>query len=381
MDEPKLGEIINQGGFGKIHYIDENIVVKKCSKSSFGISNLMEICIMNSLNHDNINSCKDFLCTERYIFLYQDKAISDLNQYIMNFKVGKIQIKKWAYQICKGVNFLHQNQIIHADIKTDNFLIFEDLSIRITDFTFSVKIWEQKYKYDRDACTITHRPIEALLKSNWDKSLDIWSLGCALFEIYYGILLFPQQENNSDIIMASINCILDWGFDGPNKESVEFPYYSVYYKKPCIPESFYDEDNALFNDMIKNMLYVDPDKRINISQVLDHPYFDEIREKEPIVINTDYEKKTFGLHLFKVARLFSVKTENLPNGEHIKSLSIKIYKKVFKELDIEEKELIDSCIYISSKIINSMVPSFIEDYNNFIITESKICNLTKCKFL
>jgi len=381
MEEPQLGKIINQGGFGKIHYIDEETIVKKCLNNSYGIANLMEISIMNSFDHKNINICKDFLCTEKCTFLYQEKAICDVNQYITNYIVDKQQIKKWAYDICKGVNFLHQKQIIHADIKTDNFLVFNDLSIKITDFTFSVKIWNPKYKYNHDVCTITHRPIEALLKSSWDKSLDIWSLGCALFEMYYNSLLFPSQNNDSDIIMASINSILDWGFDGPNKESIPIPYNSVIYKKPFIPETFYDEDNDIFNDMIKNMLYVDPKKRINISQVLDHRYFDDIREIEPIYIGPDTIDNKLGLQFFKIARLISIKTENLTNGDSIKDLSVKIFKKVFKLVEMDDKELINSCIYISCKIVNSRVPPFVEDYNKILNSELKICNLTKCNFL
>lgn len=376
MEEPKLKKLINQGSFGKIYDYDDCTVIKKCNNNTFGINNLMEICIMNSFNHENINTCKDILCTEKYSYLYQEKAICDLSQYLLNNKVNKDQIKKWAYEICKGIFFLHKNNIVHADIKTDNFLIFEDFSIKITDFTFSIKLWDEDCCYNHNVCTITHRPIECLLGYSWNKSLDIWSLGCALFELYYNILLFPCQNNDKNIFKSSINSILDWVFDGHNEEIVNIPYYSVNYKKPNIPKDFYDKENELFNDLIKNMLFINPDKRINIQNILLHPYFNQ---NFTIPIQTKKENK-FNLSIYKFARLITLKTEKLKNSKHIKNLSINIFNKVFNLLELSIEDLIETCIYISHKIIN-LDTYKVDNYEKCIINEIKICNLTKCNFL
>lgn len=73
MEEPFLGPEINKGGFGKIYLISENEVVKKCNKDEYGINNLMEICIMNSYHHENINFANKILCTENYVYIYQKK--------------------------------------------------------------------------------------------------------------------------------------------------------------------------------------------------------------------------------------------------------------------------------------------------------------------
>lgn len=94
------------------------------------------------------------------------------------------------------MHFIHKCNIIHRDIKPSNILITENLEVKIADFGLSrsFKAFEtEKYgKYRRpmsSSCfTRVYRPPEAILaKSDYDQNVDIWSMGCALYELYHKV--------------------------------------------------------------------------------------------------------------------------------------------------------------------------------------------------
>ncbi len=88
-----------------------------------------------------------------------------------------------AEDMCKGLQELHQNGIIHRDIKTDNFLIDTQGNVKIADM--GKAFFEDEGAHD----TTTFAPIRPPgLKAvtEWDKKADIYQLGVALFQVYSG---------------------------------------------------------------------------------------------------------------------------------------------------------------------------------------------------
>ena len=163
----------------------------------------------------------------------------------------------------------------------------------------------------RVAITMTYRPPEisenrATLKS------DIWALGCTFFEIYYGYEYFNYS-----------------------KEKKFFHLKNSFENK---------EENALFNDLIKNMIQTDENRRFSIKNIKNHSYF--LKEKFPTkfvkkevmdrVKFINILKSNFPLYNIKAQtdeKIFLSKIENfscIPIHKNYKKIENKICQGDFK---------------------------------------------------
>ena len=212
-----LEKKIAQGGYGSVYSCKINnknveFAVKCIDTNITGVPCLMEASIMTTLDHPYINKAIHVYAEPKKMYIIQEIAYSDLKSFcVANRNISKKQYIIWFNMLLQSVNILHKNDIIHGDIKANNVLIYSDNNIRITDFTLStMNTWERK----RSLFTVTHRPYECWNKKS-DKKSDIWALGCTFYEILTGHSLFYAQKKES-----SINAILYWARNGPNKEDI-----------------------------------------------------------------------------------------------------------------------------------------------------------------
>jgi mitogen-activated protein kinase 15 len=103
------------------------------------------------------------------------------------------------HQICKGIKYLHSAEIIHRDLKPSNILINSDCHLKICDFGLARSLSQENQNQDlvmtEEVATRWYRAPEVLLGSqNYDKSADIWSIGCILAEILIGKPIFPGNS-------------------------------------------------------------------------------------------------------------------------------------------------------------------------------------------
>ncbi|KDB22641.1 CMGC/DYRK/PRP4 protein kinase [Trichophyton interdigitale MR816] len=104
-------------------------------------------------------------------------------------------IRAYAQQMFLGLSLLRKCNILHADIKPDNLLVNENRNIlKICDLGSASLASENEitpYLVSR-----FYRAPEIILGIPYDHSLDVWSIGCTLFELYSGKILFTGRNNN-----------------------------------------------------------------------------------------------------------------------------------------------------------------------------------------
>lgn len=113
-------------------------------------------------------------------------------------------IRAYSQQLFMGLSLLRKCQYIHADLKPDNILVNEARStLKICDLGSASPIAENAtapYLVSR-----FYRAPEVILGIPYDYGIDIWSIGCTLFELYTGKILFTGRNNNG-MLRAIMEC-------------------------------------------------------------------------------------------------------------------------------------------------------------------------------
>jgi serine/threonine protein kinase len=284
----KLLEPLGKGGYGSVYKCTDEfgaqLAIKCIDTDTSGIPCLMETSIMSTIIHPNLHRAIHVHILPRKLYLISEMAVSDLSKWTRKDRKNHCptfeEIRLWSYSLIQAVACLHRQSIMHCDIKSSNVLIFADGTIKLTDYTLSIKKWNDPTASRRHTiCTCTHRPLEVWLNRDWDFSVDIWSLGCTLVELLIGELLFPYQGPEKDEILRekTINCLLDWGERGPegpqrtpiNKYKQDFIPF-----RECFPIKLPD-GSGILEDLILPMLRIDPLSRPSVFELIKSPLFDE----------------------------------------------------------------------------------------------------------
>ena len=97
------------------------------------------------------------------------------------------------YQLLKALDHMHNNGIFHRDIKPENILLLND-HIKLADFG-SCKGMYSEHPYTEYISTRWYRAPECLLTDGYyDFKMDLWGVGCVMFEIIGLFPLFPGQN-------------------------------------------------------------------------------------------------------------------------------------------------------------------------------------------
>lgn len=212
-------------------------------------------------------------------------------------------VRIYAQQLFLSLSLLKKCNILHADIKPDNILVSESKN--------TLKMCDLGSASDASENDITpylvsrfYRAPEIIIGLPYDYALDMWSVGCTLYELYTGKILFPGRSNNQMLkLMMELkgkfsNKMLRKGqfanqhFDDDlnflchetdkisNKEVIKTmvitkPTRDMKTRLLSKTSNMTDEETRLLNafvDLLDKCLNLNPEKRITVREALLHPF-------------------------------------------------------------------------------------------------------------
>ncbi|KAM7538600.1 hypothetical protein Aperf_G00000059330 [Anoplocephala perfoliata] len=209
-DQPHVGKYklirtLGSGNFAKVKLAQhittkKEVAVKVIDKGKLNHASLnklfREVNVMKQLNHPNIVKLYEVIESDRHVYLVMEfVANGELFEYLasngrMREKDARIKFR----QIVSAVQYCHQKNIVHRDLKAENLLLDADFNIKLADFGFS-----NTFRSDKKLDTFCGSPPYAapelfLGKKYIGPEVDVWSLGVILYTIVAGYLPFDAQN-------------------------------------------------------------------------------------------------------------------------------------------------------------------------------------------
>jgi serine/threonine-protein kinase PRP4 len=218
-------------------------------------------------------------------------------------------IRAYAQQLFLGLSLLRKCQYLHADLKPDNILVNDARNVlKICDLGSASSIEENAtapYLVSR-----FYRAPEIILGIPYDYGIDVWSVGCTLFELYTGKILFTGRNNNS-MLRSIMECRGKFPHKVLRKGTLTYQYFDDLLNFQAIEEDKLtgrtvtkmvdikakpvkalrerlvprgkrmDEQERkeveLFADLLDKCLDLRGDKRITPSEALRHPFIQRVK--------------------------------------------------------------------------------------------------------
>lgn len=210
----------------------------------------VECQIHRQLSHPNIIKLHDFSKEGSSVELLMEYAdLGDCAKLLREKKrLSESEALRIVFQVCKGLDYLHQMGIIHRDIKLENVLRLSNGLFKICDFGWCSPPSDSRRNV---RCgTYEYMAPEVVSQKNYSTKIDMWSLGVLAFELVHGTT--PFRAPDPPRIMKNIN-------------SGEFDIDHI-----VSPE---------YRTLIQNLIHWDPNRRFSTKQLLQMSMFREISKE------------------------------------------------------------------------------------------------------
>ncbi|KAL1746839.1 hypothetical protein HDZ31DRAFT_33179 [Schizophyllum fasciatum] len=196
LNDYQLGDSLGKGAFGQVYRAlnwatGETVAIKEITLSNIPKAELGEIMseidLLKNLNHPNIVKYKGFVKEREYLYIILEFCENgSLHNIIKRFgKFPENLVAVYIAQVLEGLVYLHEQGVIHRDIKGANLLTNKDGTVKLADFGVASTATSTA---NNDA--VVGSPYwmapEVIEQSGATTASDIWSVGCVVIELLEG---------------------------------------------------------------------------------------------------------------------------------------------------------------------------------------------------
>uniref|UniRef100_A0AAR2K5L4 cyclin-dependent kinase n=1 Tax=Pygocentrus nattereri TaxID=42514 RepID=A0AAR2K5L4_PYGNA len=282
---------IEEGTYGVVYRAkdkktDEIVALKRLKmekeKEGFPITSLREINTILKAQHPNIVTVREIVVGSNMdkIYIVMNYVEHDLKSLMETMKQPFLpgEVKTLMIQLLRGVRHLHDNWILHRDLKTSNLLLSHKGILKIGDFGLAREYGSPLKPYTPVVVTLWYRGPELLLGAKeYSTAVDMWSVGCIFGELLTQKPLFPGKSEIDQInkIFKDLGSPSEKIWPGYNElpavkkmTFTEYPYNNLRKRFGALLS-----DHGF--DLMNKFLTYCPAKRISADEALKHEYFRE----------------------------------------------------------------------------------------------------------
>ncbi|KAH1003233.1 hypothetical protein HUJ05_011166 [Dendroctonus ponderosae] len=253
----ELEKTIGKGNFAVVklatHIVTSTkVAIKIIDKSALDEENLTKIfretAILKRLRHPHITKLYQLMETKQTIYMVTEYASNGeiFDHLVAKGRMAEPEAKRVFSQIVAAVAYCHSQGVVHRDLKAENLLLDHNLNIKLADFGFSNQFSEGNLLSTFCGSPPYAAP-ELFRGLQYDgRRADIWSLGVVLYVLVCGSLPFDGHT-----LQALRNVVMEGKF--------RIPYFM---SQDC-------------ERLIRHMLVVDPEKRLNMAQISQHKWLSD----------------------------------------------------------------------------------------------------------
>jgi cell division cycle 2-like protein len=199
--------VITEGAYGIVYRGQNNstggtVALKRLkmdrntSKDGFALTSLREINVLLNLKHRNLVDLTEVVSHKDHFYIVMEYLPHDLRALMdgMTQPFRASEVKCLMLQLLAGVAFMHENWIVHRDLKTSNLLMDNKGCLKIADFGLARSFGEPLKILTPGVVTLWYRAPELLLggdKFRYSTAIDVWSVGCIFGEFIRNAILIP----------------------------------------------------------------------------------------------------------------------------------------------------------------------------------------------
>lgn len=250
------GRFLGKGGFAKCYEITDmdtkevfagkvvpkSMILKPHQREKMS----SEIAIHKSLDDPHVVGFHGFFEDDDFVFVLLEicRRRSLLELHKRRKAVTEPEARYYMMQLLKGCQYLHNNRVIHRDLKLGNIFLNDDMVVKIGDFGLATKI-EFDGERKKTLCgTPNYIAPEVLCKKGHSFEVDVWSLGCILYTLLVG-----KPPFETSCLKETYNRI--------KKNNYTIPWHI----------------NPVASSLIKRMLQAEPTQRPTVSELQTDEFF------------------------------------------------------------------------------------------------------------